>query len=112
MSENKIKINDQYVLSALDGKKMMDEDENVVLLDVRTVEEYINLRIPKSELLPVSDISYLVQDLYPNKELTYILYCRSGVRSVYARNVMKHLGYHHVYDMGGIIDWPFEKISG
>ena len=112
MSEEKKYRDDHYVLSALDGKKMMDEIENVVLLDVRTVEEFVNLRIPKSELLPVGDLVYLVQDLYPNKELIYILYCRSGVRSEYARKIMKKLGYHFVYDMGGIMDWPFDKISG
>lgn len=112
MNEKNQYLNDQYVLSATDGKKMMDESKDIVLIDVRTVEEFIHQRIPKSELLPVSDMISLVEDLYPNKNLIYILYCRSGVRSEYARKIMKHLGYHHVYDMGGIIDWPFDKISG
>lgn len=103
---------DRYVLSALDGKKIMDQEEGTILLDVRTEMEYQSIRIPNAFLLPVDDVIDLVEDLYPNKDLIYIIYCRSGVRSAYARRVMKHLGYHHVYDMGGIIDWPYEKISG
>ncbi len=105
-------LNDHYVLSATQGKKMIDQIDNIILLDVRTQQEYIEKHIPSAKLLPIDDFMVQVQSLYPNKDSIYILYCRSGVRSEYARRIMKHLGYHHVYDMGGIIDWPYDTITG
>ncbi|MDO9629017.1 MAG: rhodanese-like domain-containing protein [Acholeplasmataceae bacterium] len=112
MCDKKALVSDHYVLSAVDGKDMMDHDQSIILLDVRTKEEYLDEHIENAILLPVTDIMASILHLYPNKELIYIIYCRSGVRSIYARQVMKHLGYHHVYDMGGIIDWPYQTVIG
>lgn len=102
---------DRYVITSIEGKEMMDHDDSIVLLDVRTKEEYLNEHIENSILIPVTEIFDSIMTLCPDKNLTYLIYCRSGVRSVYARQVMKHLGYLHVYDMGGIIDWPYPTIS-
>jgi len=103
---------DRYVITSLEGKTMMDQDDSIILIDVRTKEEYINQHIKNSVLIPVTEIFESILTLFPDRNITYLIYCRSGVRSVYARQVMKHLGYHHVYDMGGIIDWPYPTISG
>jgi len=42
---------------------------------------------------------------------TYIVYCRTGNRSQNAVNILLQLGYEHVYDLGGILDWPYDTIS-
>jgi phage shock protein E len=50
--------------------------------------------------------------MIPDKEATYIIYCRSGNRSATAAQQLIDLGYQNVYDMGGIIDWPYETETG
>ena len=44
-----------------------------------------------------------------DKNIPVLVYCRSGRRSEMAGKVLSEKGYK-VYDFGGIIDWPFDKI--
>jgi len=99
-------------LTAEEGKVMMEEDPTIILVDVRTQEEYIEEHIPGALLVPVDELESLAPELMPDKEATYIIYCRSGNRSATAALMLIDLGYQNVYDMGGIIDWPYETESG
>lgn len=85
---------------------------DVILIDVRTEEEFFMSHIDHALLLPVTEIDFLIEDIFPDKSKTYILYCRSGVRSAYAQRIMKSKGYPIVYDLGGILDWPYQTIKG
>jgi rhodanese-related sulfurtransferase len=98
-------------ITPFDAKELLTNKE-VVLIDVRTEEEFFMKRIEQALLLPVSEIDLLVEDVFPDKTKTYILYCRRGVRSAYAQRIMKAKGYLHVYDLGGILDWPYQTING
>jgi len=99
-------------LSAEQGKAMMDEDPTIILVDVRTQEEYIEEHIPGALLVPVDELESLAPEMIPDKEATYIIYCRSGNRSATAAQQLIELGYQNIYDMGGIIDWPYETQAG
>lgn len=92
-------------------KKMLEEKKAIVLLDVRTQSEFEHAHIPNAILFPISHVEQLIETYFPNKQLTYVIYCRSGIRSHSALLIMKQLGYDVVYDMGGIIDWPYEIIT-
>ncbi len=98
------------VISAAEGKAMMDADDTIVLIDVRTQAEYNEEHIPGALLLPLDTIESNAETFIPNKELTYIIYCRSGNRSQQASIILIDLGYEHIYDMGGIIDWPYDTV--
>jgi len=91
-----------------DAKKRLDADKNIVLLDVRTAEEYAEKHIPGSMLIPVDVIETTVAQKIPDKQTTIFVYCRSGNRSVTASESLVKLGYTDVYNLGGIIDWPYE----
>jgi phage shock protein E len=88
--------------------KKMIEEKAIVLLDVRTQSEFEHAHIPNAILFPISRVEQHIETYFPNKQLTYVIYCRSGIRSHSALLIMKQLGYDVVYDMGGIIDWPYE----
>jgi rhodanese-related sulfurtransferase len=45
------------------------------------------------------------------KDTILFIYCRSGVRSKVATSQLALMGYNNVFDFGGIIDWPFEKVK-
>ena len=92
--DNKITVKDaniQYV-SMNDIEKIMNENENYIILDVRTIEEYNDNVVNK----------------LPNKEQLILIYCRSGNRSKQATIKLKDLGYLNLIEFGGIIDWPGE----
>jgi len=96
------------VITPDDYQELIKQKKKHVLLDVRREDEFAISHILGANLLPLHEIETKIETLYPDKETAYILYCRSGVRSQDALKLMMHLGYQHVYDLGGIIDYPFE----
>jgi rhodanese-related sulfurtransferase len=92
-------------------RKNLENGKKMILLDVRTKEEYEDRHIMDSILLPLHLIELEVASRFPDKQLTYIIYCRSGVRSYNALLLMRQMGYLSVFDMGGIINWPFEVVA-
>ena len=99
------------VISAIEGKAMMDEDASIILLDVRTSVEYNNEHIEGAMLLTLDNIEATANRVIPDKTATYIIYCRSGNRSNQASELLVDMGYENIYDMGGIIDWPYDIVS-
>ncbi|MGD9909707.1 MAG: rhodanese-like domain-containing protein [Candidatus Izemoplasmatales bacterium] len=100
------------VISAEVGKSMMDNNPDIVLVDVRTLSEYTTYHIPNAILLPVDNVSVDASTVLPDKSKIYIIYCNSGNRSATASSILSLMGYPFVYDMGGIIDWPYETVTG
>lgn len=92
--------------------ELLANDPSIVLLDVREYSEHIEKRIEGSQLLSLSVIEVLLENQFPNKETTFIVYCRSGRRSAEAIEIMLEMGYQNIYDLGGLNDWPYETISG
>jgi rhodanese-related sulfurtransferase len=108
---NKVKYVNLTASEMTQQIKDMNKDEYVIL-DVRTKEEYDEERIPNSVLLTLSEIENKAAEVLPNKDIKIYVYCRSGRRSLEAAYKLIDLGYKNVYDFGGIIDYPYEKIKG
>ena len=92
-------------ISAEEAYEMMASQE-VVVVDVRTREEYDGGHIENAVLVPNESIDSEMPEALPDKEATLLVYCRSGRRSKDAAQKLLKLGYQSVYDFGGIIDWP------
>ena len=86
----------------------LDSGDPVVLLDVRTAEEFAEGHIPGAVCLPVETIGRTAPAELPDKSAEILVYCRSGSRSAKAARKLTGLGYTHVADFGGIQDWPYE----
>jgi len=95
-----------------DAKKRMDSEAGIVLLDVRTQEEYSEKHIPNSLLIPVEVIEEQASSKLTDKNAVIFVYCRSGRRSALASEALVKMGYAKVYDLGGINDWTYETESG
>jgi rhodanese-related sulfurtransferase len=83
-------------------------ENGAFLIDVRTKEEFATGHIAQSILIPVDEIKDEVSAIVPDKTATIIVYCRSGNRSKRAAYDLIELGYENVFDLGGIISWPYE----
>lgn len=95
-----------------EAKARLDKGEKIIILDVRTEEEFNEKRIPNSILVPVEGIDKDAPSKLTDKNATIFVYCRSGRRSAIAVEVLTLMGYTKVYDLGGIDDWPYETVSG
>ena len=99
-----------HKLSAEEAYEMMASQE-VVVVDVRTREEYDGGHIENAVLVPNESIGSEMPEALPDKEATLLIYCRSGRRSKQAAEKLLKLGYQNVYDFGGVIDWPYELVK-
>ncbi len=98
-------------ISADKAKEMMDASKELILLDVRTPQEYEEGHIEGALLIPDFELASKAEELLTDKDATILLYCRSGRRSAEASQTLSDLGYTKIYDFGGIIDWPYEIVT-
>ena len=83
------------------GIKDYQKNDDAVLLDVRTPQEYMEGHIPGSKNVPLQTIDK-VTSVAENKDTALYVYCHSGARSRQAANYLQHMGYTNVTDIGGI----------
>ena len=98
-------------ITADEAKTMMDAG-NVTIVDVRTAQEYADGHIPGAINIPLESIGSDKPAELTDTDADLIVYCRTGVRSKQASDKLVELGYQHVNDMGGIVDWKGETITG
>lgn len=93
----------------IDSNKAMDLIENdAVVIDVRSSDEYNAGHIEDSINIPVDNITSVDYD----KETVIIIYCATGVRSANAAKELINLGYTNVYNLdGGLINWGFQLVE-
>ena len=97
-------------ISPVEAKKIMNENSDIVIVDVREEEEMAEGYIEGAVLIPLDTVESDIENKIQDKDKTILVYCRSGRRSAIACDIMDSLGYKNVYDFGGIIDWPFERV--
>ncbi len=101
-------------ISPEETRKMIQEhsqDQNFVILDVKTEQEHLIHHLPNSRLVDFFSTSFK-DDLFAlDKSKLYILICEVGVRSEIAMKLMKKMGFIEVYNvLGGDSRWLSEEI--
>jgi len=82
------------------------DNESFVLLDIRTDGEIEEAHIPGAVSLDFYSPTFRDDLARLDRELTYLIYCRTGNRTGQTYRVMQDLGFEKSYDMdGGITDW-------
>jgi phage shock protein E len=99
-----------HKISPSKAKSMLDEG-NVILVDVRTLDEYNEGHIAGAILIPNESIGSTQPAALPDKEAVILIYCRSGNRSKQAADKLVAMGYTKIYDFGGIIDWTYGTVK-
>lgn len=92
-------------------KEDLDEGKDFILLDIRSKEEFREGHIEGAINIPLQFLAYEAENELLEKDQTIVLYCRSGVRTLTAAEILKQLDYTEVYDMGGIHSWPYEIVT-
>ena len=93
------------------AKTIMDTENDYIIIDARTTEEFAEGPIKDAILIPEYEISDRAEKELPDKDALILVYCRSGRRSKIASEELVELGYTNVKEFGGIIDWPYEVVK-
>ncbi len=91
------------------AQSLLQNDNNVTLLDVRTIEEFKQGHIRGAKLIPLSVLEKNLDKLRADQNKKIIVYCRSGNRSVAASRILNKHGFVPLNVKGGIIGFMREK---
>ena len=97
-------------ITPVEAKMIIDHESDIYIVDVREEEELEEGYLEDSILVPLDTIEHSAEKVLPDKHKKMLVYCQSGKRSAVAVKEFEDLGYTDVIDIGGIMDWPFEKI--
>ena len=92
-------------ISQTEALEIMNTQENYIIVDVRTPEEFLTGHIAGAVNLPNEEIGTEPIPLLPQKDQLILVYCRSGNRSRQASRKLSELGYTNVREFGGINTW-------
>jgi rhodanese-related sulfurtransferase len=97
-------------LQQKDWTIQLSEDNNSVVLDVRTQQEVDEGIIPNSLHIDIYRGQDFIEELEKlDKTKNYYVYCRSGNRSGQACAIMNQLGFNNAYNLvGGFNEWTGE----
>jgi len=96
------------IIDAKQAKEELDQDKNIILVDVRTPEQYQAGHIKGAISLPLEEVESKASSVLKDKNAKYFIYCRTGRKSEEVSEYLDAIGYTNVTDMGGIHDWPYE----
>src|SRR6056297_2568904 len=87
-------------------KKMLDDKQSIVLIDVREEEEFEQAHIPNAKHLCKGIIERDIEKAVPDHNKKIVLYCGGGYRSALAADNLTKMGYQDVWSMdGGFKAW-------
>ena len=94
-------------MSPLEANELLQRDANVVVLDVRTSNEYRGEtgHLRQALLIPLQELERRYDELAKLKDRTILVYCRSGHRSLRAGKILSVRGFRTINLEGGILQW-------
>ncbi len=96
-------------ISAAEVHKMLTEQQDFILLDVRTPGEYEDVRLPGSTLIPLGALRARLEELPRDKPI--VTFCNVSLRGYEAALILKAHGFRNVRVLDGGTDmWPYRKL--
>jgi rhodanese-related sulfurtransferase len=89
-------------------------DSGAFILDVREPDEWNQIHVPNSTLIPLGELAARLGELPKDQEIVVV--CRSGNRSAKGRDILLNAGFNQVTSMaGGLTQWKaagYPTVSG
>lgn len=93
-------------ISNIEAEKLIKENKDLLILDVRTFAEVKSGKIENSINIPINEIEWELEQLEPYKNREILIYCKVGVRSNMVCNFLENEGFKKLYNLrGGILDY-------
>jgi rhodanese-related sulfurtransferase len=94
-------------ISAFEAKERIEKGD-VLLLDVRTPDEFQTMQLPYDVLhIPLGALRSKAAELPRDKDI--LAFCKISLRGYEAQRILNAAGFERVqFIEGGIVGWPFE----
>ena len=91
-------------INSTQAKALLARESKIVLLDVRTPEEYRQAHLRGSQLIPLGELEKRLKEIPRGRPL--LVYCAVGARSVSAAGFLSTRGFPDIYQMSdGLVGW-------
>ena len=90
-------------LSQKDFLKRVADEDDMVILDVRSADEYKDGRVPGAKHISHDELGDRLKELEHAKDKDIIIYCHSGRRAGMAAALLKKNGFTRLFHLDG--DW-------
>jgi NADPH-dependent 2,4-dienoyl-CoA reductase/sulfur reductase-like enzyme/rhodanese-related sulfurtransferase len=100
-------------ISPIEARKRIERGDDVVLLDVRTPDEFQAVRLPYEGVLhiPLGALREKAAELPKDKDI--LAFCKISMRGYEAQRILGGMGFERVWFIeGGIVGWPFDLWTG
>ena len=103
----------QFVnMKASEAAKILKNNPEAVVLDIRTPKEYAEGHIPDAINIDYKADSFELELEKLDRDATYLMHCRSGRRSANSLKIFEKLGFRHVIHMdNGILGWQEDLVK-
>ena len=91
-------------ITSTEAKALLAKNKQVVLLDVRTPEEFRQAHLRGALLIPLGELQKRVPEIPRDRPI--LVYCAVGARSNTAAGILASKGYREIYQMSdGLVGW-------
>jgi rhodanese-related sulfurtransferase len=98
--------NKGLLLSPAMAIRLMNNNSETLVLDLRTAADYKKGHITGSKSAPLNDLAGSVNSFSSYKDKPVLVYCNSGNTATKALNILKKAGFEKVNNLeGGIAAW-------
>ena len=99
-------------MKAVETAKILKENPDAVVLDIRTPAEFNEGHIPNAVNIDYKADSFESELGKLDRDATYVMHCRSGRRSANSFETFKKLGFKNIIHMDdGILGWEEELVK-
>ena len=90
-------------LTPEEARKFLTENTNIIILDVRTPQEFDEEHLDKATNLNFYDEDFAEKIRQLSHEKVYLIHCHSGVRAAKTAKLMQELGFEKVWVVEGLL---------
>ncbi len=99
-------------LDGTSAEKIILEDHSILVLDVRTPEEYAEGHIKNGVNIPVDELENRLDEISQYKDKDVFVYCKSGGRSEEASKILAKNGFKKINNMeDGVSEYDYELLN-
>lgn len=100
-------------ISGDEAYKLITSNPSMLILDVRTLEEYNMGHIKNAVLIPYTELQSRIGEIINFIDKPVLVYCRSGKRGSIAANILLESGFKNIYHLfGGLLAWNYPLVKG
>ncbi len=95
-------------ITAQEAKAFIEKNRKnslLVILDVRTPEEFAEQHLPGALNIDIYDADFPEKIAALDRSKTYLVHCKTGGRSAAAVELMRGMGFAHI---SNVVGWMFD----